>query len=96
VQNQAAEEKPNKRKYQLRNPEGAKILGARMRELRQAKKWSRQRLATESEVEISTVKRIEFALASPTIDVLISICRALGVQLYELVQDDSIVGSDGD
>ena len=96
MQNEAEANKPGKRLRKLRNPAGAKILGNRLRALRKNIKWSRQRLATEAGIEVSTVKRIEFALTSPTFDVLISLSRALDVPMHELVQDDVIVASDAD
>lgn len=57
---------------------------------------SQQKLATEAEVGLATIKRIEIAAVSPSVDVLISISRALGIQLSELVQDESITNGDQD
>ena len=78
----------------MKNENGARIFGQRLRELRKAKKWSQQKLATEAEIERTTVKRIEFALASPTLDVLISISHALGLDMRDLMDDDAITRSD--
>ena len=78
----------------VKNENGAIIFGQRLRELRKAKKMSQQQLAFEAEVERSTIKRIEFALASPTLDVLISISRALGLDVRDLMDDDAITRSD--
>ena len=78
----------------MRNPVGAAALGRRLRALRQAKKFSQQKLATEAEIGLATVKRIEDASISPSVDVLISVSRALGIHLHELVQDEAI--TDGD
>ena len=80
----------------MRNPVGAKIFGESLRAHRKAKKWSQLRLAVEAEIERTTVNRIELALVTPTLDVLISISRALGVSIPELMKDDAIVESDGD
>jgi len=57
---------------------------------------SQQKLATEAEIGLATIKRIEIAAVSPSVDVLISISRALGIQLSELVQDESITNGDQD
>ena len=78
----------------MRNPVGAAALGRRLRALRQAKKFSQQKLATEAEIGLATVKRIEDASISPSVDVLISVSRALGIHLHELVRDEAI--TDGD
>jgi transcriptional regulator with XRE-family HTH domain len=78
----------------VRNPVGASAFGNRLRALRKVKKLSQQRLATEAEVAIVTIKRLEIAETSPSLDVLISISRALGIHLYELLRDDNI--TDGD
>jgi transcriptional regulator with XRE-family HTH domain len=62
--------------------------------LRQAKKFSQQQLATEAEIGLATVKRIEDASISPSVDVLISVSRALGLHLHELVLDEAITAGD--
>lgn len=57
---------------------------------------SQQKLATEAEVGLATIKRIEIAAVSPSVDVLISISRALGIHLNELVHDEAITNGDQD
>lgn len=57
---------------------------------------SQQKLATEAEVGLATIKRIEIAAVSPSVDILISISRALGIHLSELVHDESITNGDQD
>jgi transcriptional regulator with XRE-family HTH domain len=79
----------------VRNPVGATAFGNRLRALRKARKLSQQGLATEAEVALVTIKRLEIAATSPSLDVLISISRALGMHLYELMRDDSITDGDG-
>ena len=78
----------------MRNPVGAAAFGKRLRALRKAKKLSQQRLATEAEVALVTIKRLEIAATSPSLDVLISISRALGIHVYELMRDDIITNGD--
>lgn len=80
----------------VRNPVGAAILGQRLEALRKAKNMSQQKLATEAEVGLATIKRIEIAAVSPSVDVLISISRALGIHLNELVHDEAITNGDQD
>ena len=45
-------------------------------------------------MERTTIKRIEFVLSSPILDVLISISRALGLDMRDLMNDDAIPHSD--
>lgn len=78
----------------MRNPVGAAILGRRLEALRKARNMSQQKLATEAEVGLATIKRIEIAAVSPSTDVLISISRALGIHFHELVHDESITSGD--
>jgi DNA-binding XRE family transcriptional regulator len=78
----------------VRNPIGAAVLGRRLETLRKARAMSQQTLATEAEVGLATIKRIETAAVSPSVDVLISISHALGIHLYELVQDEMITNGD--
>ncbi|WP_460583422.1 helix-turn-helix domain-containing protein [Hymenobacter arcticus] len=80
----------------VRNPVGATILGQRLEALRKARNMSQQKLATEAEVGLATIKRIEIAAVSPSVDVLISISRALGIHLNELVHDEAITNGDQD
>lgn len=78
----------------VRNPIGAAVLGRRLEALRKARAMSQQTLATEAEVGLATIKRIETAVVSPSVDVLISISHALGIHLHELVQDEMITNGD--
>lgn len=77
-----------------KNPLGSQAFAVRLRELRKKKGFSQQELATEAEIDRSTVKRIELREVTPTLDVLISISRALDLKLSELMEDSSIVTLD--
>jgi transcriptional regulator with XRE-family HTH domain len=77
-----------------KNPLGSQVFAVRLRELRKKKGLSQQKLATEAEIERSTVKRIELREVTPTLDVLISISRALNLNLSELMDESSIVTLD--
>lgn len=78
----------------MKNSNGAVALGRRLVLLRKAKGWTQEVLAHEADVGLATIKRIEQATVSPSVDALISISRALGIHLYYLVQDDAITGSE--
>lgn len=80
----------------MKNIAAAAILGRRLIELREAKGMSKQDLATESAVSLATIKRIEKATVSPSVDALISISQALGIHLFELFNDEAITTSDKD
>jgi transcriptional regulator with XRE-family HTH domain len=66
----------------------------RLRQLRKKKGFSQQDLATEAEIDRSTVKRIELREVTPTLDVLISISRALDIELSKLMEDSTITSLD--
>lgn len=66
-----------------------------MRELRQQKGYSQQKLADIANVEQqSTIKRIELVQLAPTLDLLLSLSRALGLHVRDLVADPAITTSD--
>ncbi|WP_408613820.1 helix-turn-helix domain-containing protein [Hymenobacter yonginensis] len=69
----------------MKNPAGVKLFGAHLRSLRVTKGWSQQMLADVANVEKSTIKRIETAAFSPTLDVLISLCRALELEMGDFM-----------
>jgi transcriptional regulator with XRE-family HTH domain len=78
----------------VKNPLGLRAFLVRLRQLRKQKGFSQQQLATEAEIERSTVMRIELMTVAPTLGVLISISRALGLELAELMNDPSITTLD--
>ena len=78
----------------MKNPLGLHAFSVRLRQLRKQKGLSQQQLATEAEIERSTVMRIELMTVTPTLDVVISISRALGLELAELMNDPSITTLD--
>lgn len=45
-------------------------------------------------VEQPTIKRIEFRQLAPTLDLLISLSRALALEVRDLVDDQAITNSD--
>jgi XRE family transcriptional regulator, regulator of sulfur utilization len=64
-----------------------KRLGEVVRELRQAKGWSQDMLATEARVTRGYLGRLEKGLPSPTVTVLVKISRALEVPASVLLKE---------
>ena len=78
----------------MKNPQGVKAFGQHLRILRETRGLSQQELADIANVEKSTIKRIELATYSPTLDVLISVCRALKMTMSDLMDNTSITELD--
>ena len=74
----------------MKNPAGIQAFSKRLRLLRREKGYSQQALADNANLEQSTVRRIELAQHNPSLDVLISISQALGMQVRDLVDDPAI------
>ncbi|MBT2557951.1 helix-turn-helix transcriptional regulator [Hymenobacter sp. ISL-91] len=70
----------------MKNPASVKAFGIHLKELRNARGWSQQVLADYADVAKLTVQRIEHARGAATIDVLVSLARALEITLPELVE----------
>lgn len=78
----------------VKNPAGLLAFSERLRYLRKARGYSQQKLADIANVEQSTIKRIELVQLAPTLDLLISLSRALGLEVRDLVDDPAITNSD--
>ena len=78
----------------VKNPAGLLAFSERLRFLRKQRGYSQQKLADIANVEQSTIKRIELVQLSPTLDLLISLSRALGLEVRDLVDDPAITYSD--
>ena len=78
----------------MKTPAGLQAFSARLRWLRQQRGYSQQQLADIANVEQSTVRRIERVQRAPTLDLLISLSRALGLEVRDLVDDPAITGAD--
>ena len=74
----------------MKNPAGIQAFSQRLRFLRSEKGYSQQKLADIANLEQSTVRRIELGQHNPTLDVLISISQALGMEVRDLVDDPAI------
>jgi transcriptional regulator with XRE-family HTH domain len=78
----------------VKNPAGLGAFAQRLRGLRQQKGYSQQKLADIANVEQSTIKRIELVQLAPTLDLLISLSRALDLHVRDLVDDPAITTAD--
>ena len=78
----------------MKNPAGLEAFAQRLRELRKQKGYSQQKLADIANVEQSTIKRIELVQLAPTLDMLISLSRALDLHVRDLVDDPAITSAD--
>ena len=64
-----------------------RALGRRIRELRDAKRWSQERLAEAAYVDRSYLAGIERGLRNPSVRNLLKIAGALKVRMAELFRD---------
>ena len=78
----------------MKNPAGLRAFAERLRFLRKARGYSQQKLADIANVEQSTIRRIELVQLAPTLDLLISLSRALDLEVRDLVDDPAITNSD--
>ena len=78
----------------MKNPAGVKAFGLHLRALREAQHLSLQQIADTANLDKSTVHRIELGTASPRLDALISLSRALGLQIRDLMDNPAITESD--
>ncbi len=69
----------------MKNPASVEAFGVHLRKLREARGWSQQALADYADVAKLTVQRIEHAKGAPTLDILVSLARALHLPLRELM-----------
>ena len=69
----------------IKNTELIKALGTRIRELRIEAGLSQEALSNEAEIPLSQIGRIERGETNPTISTLFVICKALGIELKDLL-----------
>ena len=69
----------------MKNPASVEAFGLHLRKLREERGWSQQALADYADIAKLTVQRIEHAKGAPTLDVLVSLARALHLPLRELL-----------
>ena len=80
----------------MKNPAGLRAFAERLRYLRKERGYSQQKLADIANVEQSSIRRIELVQMAPTLDLLISLSRALSLHVRDLVDDTAITESDTD
>lgn len=78
----------------MKNPAGIRAFGVHLRHLREERGMSQQELADYANVAKMTVHRIETAQYSATLDVLLSITKALKIPLQELMLCPGIEDAD--
>jgi transcriptional regulator with XRE-family HTH domain len=66
-----------------------RFLARRVRELREERSWTIEEAAERFSVEPAHVRRIEAGDANPSLAVLVSVARAFGVKVGELVDPES-------
>jgi transcriptional regulator with XRE-family HTH domain len=72
------------KRFPARNSAVSKALAANVRRLRKERGWSQTDLAAETRVEQAAISLIENGRANPTLLMLESIAKALGVAFMEL------------
>ena len=70
----------------VKNPAGLQAFGTHLRRLREARGFSQQALADHANIAKAAIQRIENAQYSATLDVLLSLSRALRVPLPEMME----------
>lgn len=68
----------------MKNTSDIKAFGTHLRKIREENELSQQQLADMADVAKITIQRIENAKYSVTLDVLISIAKALNIPLRDL------------
>jgi transcriptional regulator with XRE-family HTH domain len=69
----------------VKNPAEIKAFGTHFRKLREANDLSQQQLADMADIAKITIQRIENAKFAVTLDVIISICKALDISPKDLL-----------
>ena len=78
----------------MTSTELSKILGIRIRQLREGKNITQQNLAEMCNIEKSNMARIEAGRTNPTLHTMYKISSALKIPLTELVDFDSKMSDD--
>ena len=70
--------------WKVKNPTRIKAFGVHLRRLREKAEMSQQQLADTADIAKITIQRIENAKYSSTLDMLITLSKALKIPLKEL------------
>jgi len=60
------------------------LMGRRIQELRKARGYSQEKIADKADISPTYLSRIECGKENPTLDMLIKLSRALGVEMWEM------------
>jgi transcriptional regulator with XRE-family HTH domain len=71
-----------RRAYQL----AARSLAARLRRLRESRGWTQRATALRIGIGAAVLRRLESGAANPSLAVLVSVARAFGVSLRQLLE----------
>jgi transcriptional regulator with XRE-family HTH domain len=63
-----------------------RALGWRVRQVREAKHWTQERLAEHAELDRSYIAGIEAGLRNPSIEAVWKVAKGLGVTLSSLLE----------
>ena len=69
------------------------MLGEQLRAARLEAEWSQEKLAEEAGISRNYVSLLELNRKSPTLDVLLAICGALGVSAADIVAEVERAGA---
>ena len=69
------------------------MLGEQLRAARLEADWSQEKLAEEAGISRNYVSLLELNRKSPTLDVLLAICGALGVSAADIVAEVERAGA---
>lgn len=72
-----------------RHPSGIQAFGARLRQLRQARKLSQAELAWKCDLEISQISRIERGIINTSLSHIFTLAEALEIPVKELFDFES-------
>lgn len=75
-----------RRPLNVKNPAEIKDFGTHLRKIREERELSQQQLADMANIAKTTLQRIENAKLSTTLDLLISVAKALDISVSELVK----------
>lgn len=78
----------------MKIPAGLQVFANRLRLLRQSRGYSQQMLADIVYVEQATIKRIDLHQLAPTLELLITLRRALALEVRDLMDDPAIINPD--
>lgn len=65
----------------------AKLFGERLRARREELGWSQGQLFEKTGVTASYISHVERGLGNPSLDIMVQLCEALGVQIGEMLAD---------